>query len=192
MANTKNPTSRRQPKAVPKPAVETTEIMNEQVENIEAVQPTHQIVVRKLDPTMYVTVRNGFNGMLVYRSNRTGEVFTWADFGTEQEMELQELKNAKNNYKVFFENNWFLIDDQEVIEYLGLERFYRNALSYDEFDDLFTMTPSDIASRIALLSEGQKASVRYRARKLIADGVIDSLKVIDALEKSLDVELIEH
>ena len=68
-------------------------------------------VKKELDPNMYVTVKNGFNGTLVYKSKKTGERFIWNAFGDEQEMELSELKSARNSSKAFFVNNWFLFDD---------------------------------------------------------------------------------
>jgi hypothetical protein len=139
----------------------------------------------------YITVRNGFNGKLVYKSSRTGERFVWDGFGAEQEMEVQELKSARNSSKAFFENNWFMFDDPGIIEFLGVQRMYANALTYEDFDTLFEMNPDEIEERIALLSKGQKASVAYRARQLINEGKIDSIKVINALEKSLGIDLIE-
>ena len=42
-----------------------------------------------------VTVRNGFQGRLVYKSKRTGERFVWDSFGAEQDMEMSELRNAR-------------------------------------------------------------------------------------------------
>jgi len=149
-------------------------------------------VKQTLPADMVITVRNGFNGKLIYKSQKTGERFVWEEFGDEQDMELQELKNARNSKKGFFENNWFLIDDPAVIEYLGVDRFYKNALTYDDFDTLFEMSAEEIRERVDKLSGGQKASVVYRAKQLIKEGVIDSIKVIDALEKSLGVELIER
>ena len=193
--------STRKPRA-PKAQVETIETMPviesapvaEPVFEAAPVSPAPTVfkVKEQLTPDMYITVRNGFNGRLVYKSRKTNEMYIWEGFGAEQDMELQELKNAKNSNKAFFENNWFMIDDPEVIAYLGVERFYRNALTYEGFDDLFKMKPAEIEARIALLSKGQRDSVAYRARQLIAEKEIDSLKVIDALEKSLGVELIER
>ena len=149
-------------------------------------------VKQNLTPHTYVPVRNGFNGKLIYRSPHTGETFVWEGFGEEQDMELQELKFAKSSSKVFFENNWFLIDDPEVIEYLGVERFYENALSYDEFEDLFSKSVGEIEERVRALSDGQKQSLAYKARKMILEEKIDSIKTITALEKCLDIELIER
>lgn len=147
---------------------------------------------RVMDLHDYVTVRNGFNGQLIYKSKRTGERLIWDEFGAEQDMELQELKNAKNSSRMFFENNWFLIDDPEIIAFLGLERYYKNALGYDDFDTLFRMNPSEIERRIKSLPSGQKANVIHHARQRIAEGKIDSLRVVNALEKALGVELINR
>lgn len=153
--------------------------------------PVAYRVKEVLSPNMFVTVKNGFNGKLVYKSRKTGESFIWDQFGDEQDIELQELKNAKSASRLFFENNWFMFDDPEVIAYLGVERYYKNALSLDKFDDIFVMNPEALKEKIAQLSSGQRNSVAYRARQLINEGEIDSRKVIAALEESLNIELIE-
>lgn len=149
-------------------------------------------VKKDLDPNMYVVVKNGFNGTLVYKSKKTGERFIWQAFGDEQEMELSELKSARNSSKAFFTNNWFLFDDPEVIDWLGMSQYYKHALNSKSFDKLFEQSPDEIKHSISELSDGQKKSVAFRAKQLIADGVIDSIKVITALEDSLSVELIER
>ena len=150
-----------------------------------------KIVAKEIDLSQYVAVKNGFHGTLVYTSPRTGEVFTWNKFGDEQEMELRELKNAKSAAKGFFINNWFMFDDNWVIEYLGLGQYYKNAVSIDEFDEIFTKSPTEIKKAVKEMSEGQKKSLEYRAVELIATGDIDSRKTISALESALGVELIE-
>lgn len=149
-------------------------------------------VKQNLDPNTIITVRNGYQGKLVYRSRKTNEKFEWESFGDEQDMDLQELKNARNASKVFFENNWFLIDDPEVLDYLGVSQFYRHALTADSFDDLFSMPADEVRNRIATLSSGQKKTVAYRAKQLIREKKIDSLSVITALEEGLSIELIER
>ena len=68
-------------KKTTKPASEVTEV-KEQVEKKEYKVRT------ELDPSMYVTVKNGFNGTLVYKSKKTGERFIWDAFGDEQDIEL--------------------------------------------------------------------------------------------------------
>lgn len=152
------------------------------------------IVAKEIDLNQMIPVRSGFHGRLIYKSSRTQERFVWSEFGEEQIMELLELRNAKNASKKYFINNWFMFDDEYswVIDYLGMNQYYKNALSLDNFDDLFSKTPSEIEKIISKLSNGQKKSVGYRARQLIVDGDIDSNKAIQALEKALGIELIER
>lgn len=152
------------------------------------------VVPKAIDVHMTVPVRNGFQGVLVYVSRRSGEEFTWNRFGDEQEMELQELKNAKSASRMFFERNWFMFDDeyQWVLDWLGVQNFYRNALKVDEFDEVFSLSPDEIVERVSVLSDGQKASLGYRARQLMEDGTIDSRRVVAALEDALGVQLAEN
>lgn len=171
--------------------VEAVEQVVETAPAKEAEKKSYK-VKKNLDPGMYVTVKNGFNGTLVYKSKKTGERFIWEAFGDEQEIELAELKAAKNSYKSFFVNNWFLFDDPEIVEWLGMNQYYKYALNSASFDKLFEKSPDEIEKTVKALSDGQKKSVAFRAKQLIADGTIDSIKVIAALEKSLSVELIEH
>lgn len=149
------------------------------------------LVVKDIDPSEFVIVRNGFNGRLVYKSPRTGERFIWREFGDELEMELRELRTAKTRHKKFFEQNWFMFDEPWIAEYLGVTRYYKNALSLNEFDELFKKRPNEIRNIISKLSDGQKRSVGYMARNKIANKEIDSIRAIEALEESLGIELIE-
>lgn len=191
-STTKKPTARK-PAAKKTPVNESVEqAVNEPVAEKETAVSTGKSTVikpKKLDPEMYVVVRNGYPGLLVYKSSKTGELFRFEGFGDEHEIELQELKKAKNESKDFFINNWFLIDDPEVIEYLGVGQYYKDAFSYDEFEALADMTVDEVAEKMKHISEGQKLAVTRYAKQLIRDGRIDSMKVINTLEDGLGVKL---
>lgn len=191
MANTRSKVSKTISNTSEPRAVDTDIAREESTVERTERKPQYK-VKRDLDPNMIITVKNGFQGRLIYKSRRTQERFEWESFGDEQDMDLQELKNAKNASKAFFENNWFLIDDPEVLEYLGVTQYYKYALNFNSFDDLFKMDADDIKKTIFRLSVGQKKSVAYRAKQLISDGIIDSIKVISALEDSLSIELIDR
>lgn len=150
------------------------------------------VVPKEIDPNQIITVRNGFQGRLVYKSKRTGERWSWESFGTEQDMELSELKNARNSNKKYFINNWFMFDEDWVIDYLGMRQYYKNSLNIQDFDQLFKKPVGEIEDIISKLSEGQRKSVAYRAKQLIAEEEIDSNRVINTLEKWLGVELVER
>lgn len=151
-----------------------------------------KISAKDVDMNQYVIVRNGFQGRLVYKSPRTGERFVWDEFGAEQEMELRELRNARNSAKKFFINNWFMFDEDWIIDFLGVKQFYKNAVSIEDFDNIFTKSAEEIKTIISEMSDGQKRSAAYRARQLISAQKIDSNKSIAALEEALGTELIER
>lgn len=167
------------------PAVET------QTES-KVETPVKKPVAKEIDPHDLVTVRNGFQGRLVYISKKTGERFVWEEFGDEQDMEIGELRNARSSSKSFFENNWFMFDDQWVVDYLGMNKYYKYALKIEDFDDVFKKDPEEVEKIIKDMTKGQQKSMAYRARALIADGEIDSNKVIATLEKCLNTQLVER
>lgn len=167
----------------------TTEKKTTKNESVEVEKP---IIPTDVSPNQFITVKNGFQGKLIYKSKRTGEKFVWEEFGAEQDMELGELKNARNSNKSYFEKNYFMFDEDWVVYYLGVDRYYKNVLRLDDFDSVFKESPAKLEKIINSLSDGQKHSLGYRARQLIAEGEIDSHKVITTLEKCLGVELIER
>lgn len=151
------------------------------------------VVPKEVDPDDYVTVHNGHHGILIYKSKRTGETFIWQEYGDEQEMQIRELKDAKNSNKKFFINNWFVFDEdyQWVVDYLGMRNFYKNAVGLGQFDEIFKLAPEKLKAELNQMSDGQKDSVAHRARQLVMSGDIDSRKIIATLEETLGVELIE-
>lgn len=193
---TKNATKSRAKKAAPavvdapiaEDAVNTTDVVKEHT--VERAKP---LIPKEVDLNQLIPVLNGYQGLLVYKSARTNEKFVWPEFGSEQMVELRELRNAKNTWKKYFINNWFMFDEDYawVVDYLGMGQYYKYALRIDEFDSLFKMSANEIEEAVSNLSAGQKRSVSYRAKQLIAAGEIDSFKAIAALERSLGIELVE-
>lgn len=166
------------------PQVQETPVANKTAEK--------PIVPKDIDQHMIVTVRNGFQGTLVYVSRKTGERFVWDAFGDEQDMEIGELRNARNSNKAFFVNNWFMFDEPWIVDYIGMAQYYKFAVSIDDFDDIFENSPEELADVVSGLSAGQKRSVAYRARQKIRDGSIDSNRKIAVLEQCLGTSLVER
>lgn len=151
-------------------------------------------IPENVDPNMLITVRNGYHGTLTYTSPRTHEEFVWDDFGDEQDMELKELRTAKSTKKAFFENNYFMFDEEYswVIPYLDVAKYYVNAMGMDGFEKIFHSRPDEIKRVIKSMSKGQKKSLAYCAKDKIASGEVDSMRVISAIEDGLGVTLLER
>lgn len=150
---------------------------------------------REFQPTDLIAVKNGFQGRLIYVSKRQNGVTTiWNEFGDVEYLELAELVSARNTAKTFFSDNQWIIDDPEVLDYLGVAHYYANSLALDEFDKVLTMNANqveELKNIILNLPNGQKRTLSYRAKEKIQNGDIDSRKVIEALEEALGVQLIE-
>lgn len=160
----------------------------------EAAQKKVSYTAKDVDMNQYITVKNGYPGRLVYVSKRTGEKFSWENYGDEQDMQLMELRNARNTSKKFFDHNWFVFDEEYdwVIDFLGVRAFYNNIINLEGVDALFRKTPDEIATELAALTSGQKRTVAYRATEKIRNKEIDSLSVIEVLEKGLGIALVER
>ena len=191
MATTKpRTTTKKTTTAQAEPVVETDEIVVE--EPVKAPQKKQEKA--EVDPNQTVLVINGFNGRLIYKSKKTGEKFIWNNMGDEQEMEIKELRNAKNSAKGFFIKNWFMFykEDQWVIDYLALGQYYSNSINIEDYDKILTSNANIIKSKLANVPDGQKESLANRAKTLIENGDIDSNKAIHALEEVLGVVLVER
>ena len=62
-----------------------------------------------------------------------------------------------------------------VIDYLGLKQYYKNAISLDDFDEIFQKSPDEIKEVVSKLSAGQKKSVAFTTFTVIPSYSIVSL-----------------
>lgn len=139
-----------------------------------------------------VECRSGVAGNLIYKSlMNPGYTVEWEDLGDVQEMEYRELVSMRGNQRRFFEENWILIDDPAVLKKLGVERYYKNSLTTDDFEEVFNMPAEKIKEVVPTLPGGTKDAIASEAKKKIESGELDSRSAIKALEDSLSVELEE-
>lgn len=138
-----------------------------------------------------ILVRNGAPGRLIFKAPKSNFVYVFNSFGDEEEIPFEELKLTRNGDNIkFFKNHWFLIDDINVLEQLGIKRFYTDSLSFEEFEELFELSLDEIKSKISKLTPGQKTAVGVLTREKINNNEISDLNVIHALEVSLDTEFL--
>lgn len=136
-----------------------------------------------------VECKCGVYGNLIYKSSlNKGYSVEWNGFGDVQEIEYRELVSMRGNQRRFFENNWILIDDYDVLCKLGVEKFYKNVLGTENFEKVFSMSKNDILSIVPTLSSGTKEAIKLKAYEMIEDGTLDSVARIKALETALECD----
>ncbi len=148
-----------------------------------------------------VLVRSNCFGQLIYRSKNNGFQIEWNDTNTPQYLTLEELLVMRNTYRKFFEKNWIVIDGfvdeeyseqftvEDILDFLQVKQYYKNLLCPENVDDLFKMSAEEIEKRIKASSSGSRDFIIIRANELIESRKLDSLTVINTLEKVLNCEL---
>lgn len=139
-----------------------------------------------------ITVYNGYYGTLNITLKKSGYDIVLSKFGDDAEIEFGELKILRNEHKAFYEKNWIVINDVDVLEALDVKHYYDKSLDISGLDELLNLEDNEISEKIKSLNEGQKLIVTYMVTDKISTGEIDSRKTISALEEALGVELIER
>lgn len=166
------------------------EIVEVQEESVKTKPAKESKKEREFKPDDIILVKNNVMGPLNYESTRRdGFSISWDHFGDGENMPFSELQTMRNTQRRFFEEQWVYIEDADVIRALGVEKWYKNMLTSENFDTLFKMSPEEIISRVEIMSPSMKENVRHRALQLIRQGKLDSMKRIRALNKSLDCDL---
>lgn len=144
---------------------------------------------KQLDRFRRIPVRSVTEGGLTYISSANGLSTTWSDFGDEHWMEVEELIRMKSASPAFLTNPQVVIEDEEVIEYLGLQQVYDKIIPVDDMDNFFKKPLNEIEDLLKIAPKGTKNLVSSRARKLVETRELDSLSVIGLLEKALEIDL---
>lgn len=129
------------------------------------------------------------NAPLVYESrSQLGYRVYWDGYLSEAWMEYKELINMRNTYRAFFERPW-IICDWDVLEDLRVEQYYKNIIDLENLDDVFKKTPKELEKTLKEVPDGIKALIVDRAFELRREKKLDSLSVIETIEKTLNVDL---
>jgi hypothetical protein len=165
----------------------TKEVIQEEV--VEVVEkPVKKKRIIERDEV--VACRNLTSGKLIYISKKTGLETVWSVYGDEEYLEVGELLTMRSSQPKFLKNPWLLIDDEEVVEYLGLKSIYDTILPVDELDSLFDLTVNEVRNILPKLPKGLRDLLAEKARQGIQDGTLNNLQVIRLLEQELKLDLL--
>ncbi|WP_310877158.1 hypothetical protein [Priestia megaterium] len=183
-------TTKAQEEAVEKQVTETVEEASAKA----VKQPAKKPVVKRteIDPNRLILVKNATDNSLVYESKKTGQVILWAESGDEEYIAIQELMTMRSSQPRFLNEPWILIDDQEdddIIQYLGLDKLYKNIINVDELDEFFSLTPQEIKEKLKIAPNGSKKLIADRAAKMIKDQTLYDNRIIKLLEEELKTDL---
>jgi hypothetical protein len=166
-------------------------------ETVVVTTPTQPTVEKKAEPVkkkdldrnMMVSCRSIVQGELTYVSRKTGLETSWANFGDEEYIDLGELMTMKAGQPKFLNNPWIMIDDQDVVEYLGLKAMYDKIVAVDQLDEFFYKQVDEMIEILKKAPKGTRKLIADTARVKVEDGSLDSMRIIKALENELTIDL---
>lgn len=143
----------------------------------------------KLPSDMLVECQNLTAGKLIYISKRqNGYKIVWSQPGDVEEIELAELITMRNSQPRFFSQNWVGMDE-DILRYLGVDGFYKNVPSFEDFDGIFDLPLEEMQVALGNLPKGLHDTFAYKASELINSGEIDSMKTIRYLCEVFGLEI---
>lgn len=171
----------------------TSSTVNENPNDISKetdVKPTRK-AKKKLELNSMVACTNLTAGKLVYISKKQlGYEVVWNNPGDVDYIELSELVSMRNSQRAFFEKNWIGIEDDDVIEYLNIGKYYNNSLSYEEFSNLLKLPFDTMSEKVKSMPKGMRENFRTKVAKMIDNNEIDSIKTVEFLKKELNIVVV--
>ncbi len=129
------------------------------------------------------------NNPLVYESkNQAGYRIDWDGYLQENWIEYKELINMRGSQRAFFEKPW-IICDWDVLVDLKVDHYYKNIIDLENLDDVFKKSTEELEQTLKIVPKGIKDLIVDRAFELRRKKELDSLSVIETIEKTLNIDL---
>lgn len=166
----------------------------EQVKNGQDVEfhdnKNEQKRVRKqLDENLLVRIASGVHGGLTYISRDGSVIKKFEQFGDEDVIELKHLRAMLSQARKFLQKGWIRVLDEEVIEYLNLERFQREVFTPDDLEELFAKNPEHIKEVIQSSNANTKRIIYNYAKEKYVNGELTNIHIIKAIEEGIGESL---
>jgi predicted SnoaL-like aldol condensation-catalyzing enzyme len=167
---------------------------NSEVENnTQETKIVESKPIWKPDLTRMICVKNIARGRLVYKSKRQlGYTVIWENRGSTNYMELGEFINLKNSDLRFVQEPWIRIiedDEVEILKYANVYQYYKEMIEVNDVETLLNYDFDKFVRKFDKLPEGYKNTVAEYAAQMIQEGKLDSIKIKNHIEKSMNIDL---
>ena len=173
-----------------KETIETEETIEE---TIKTEKKTEVKPIWKPDLQRMIGIKNISRGKLIYKSKRiVGYTVEWSNKGDVNYLELSEFINLKNSDRRFITEPWIRVvedDEIEILKYAQVFDYYKEILGLNNVSDILKLSFEDFKKKFDKLPEGYKNAVMESAAEMISNGELDSLKIKDYIEKTMQIDL---
>ena len=133
-----------------------------------------------------VEVRNVLDGKVVYVSPKTKLKYKWLEKGDIEILSVEEIL-AMDSKKIFLRTPILVIDDERVIEGLGLGKVYRDIELIENTEKLEELDIDELKEFVEGLSDECKNNLRDEMNKKINNCEIRDYMIVNMLKRLLDL-----
>ena len=145
---------------------------------------------KKFDAEDGVLCRSVTVGGLCLTGIKSGMFYRWTEYGDETEVEYRDLAGMVRTKSPYIYNPYFIIDDEDFIaEFPQLQKFYDESYTVTDLESILALPVPDMIANINQLPNGAKETIKNIASTQIADGRLDSVRKIKALDEIFGTEL---
>lgn len=201
----KTTTKKAEPKVEKKEEVDYESIISQLQEQIKLMQ--EQMSVKANEPVVamaepeekwtkaklytikdeFVEVRSVYDGGVTYDSPKTKISYFWTNKGDIEVMTIEEVLTMNSTRPKCLSVPWLAVNDQRVIEGLGLGKVVDMIEKIENTDALIEMDLNELEGLIKSLNQEQKNNLRDEIAKKIEANEIDSYVVVVTLKRLLEI-----
>jgi len=161
------------------------------VEREESKEPVEKKPTKKVfDKEELIPCHSIMVGKTFMTGIKTGNTYVFESMGAETEIEYQDLVAAINVNSTFLFKPFIVVDDEDFINQSPkLKKYYDNMYSVDDLSQIFRLPVNRIVEELDRLPEGAKQSIKSLASEYIANGKLDSVKVIKTIDDYFGTQL---
>ena len=131
-------------------------------------------------------------GSLTYVAKKGTGYLELSEYLDSDYLTVEELKIMKSSARGMFDKGWLFVDDEDVVEFLGIKKQMDAILLPDELDDLFELPADELRERLKSLSPSVKETVHLAMKKKYEDDELANAHVIRAIEESVNILSLIH
>lgn len=138
-----------------KKEIETKEVVSEK-------QPK-----RNIDGNTAVLVMNNTTGFVSFVNKRTQAEFLIEGYGNFEEMLVSDLINMRSSSAALLNEAHLIILDDDVVEYLRLQKVYENILKPEDIDNFFKQNDTKMREILSKSPRGMKELLFDKAKEMV-------------------------
>lgn len=145
---------------------------------------------RKFKQDDLILCRSVTVGGLGLTGSKSQEYYRWDAYGDETEVEYGDLLSLIRGKSSYIFGPMFIIEDNEMVDqFPELKKFYEDSYTVKDLEGVLALDPDSMVRTLETLPKRALTTIKSIASTQIADGRLDSVQKIKALDNFFGTEL---